>query len=336
MINGHGDDLHLYDCEIQYNFSSNVYYKGCPPALLSNLSTQLDTVQRYPSPMASELNLVAAEKFELPPYQFLFTNGATEAFYLIAHLFAGKSAAILAPTFAEYEDACRAHALNYTLVDRTQLQPDDFDLVFICNPNNPDGSIIPTAELLSMIDSTPGTTFVIDEAYIEFTNQVTSLAPGLADDLENLIIVRSLTKTFAIPGIRLGYVMADPEMIEAMLNKKMPWSVNTLAIQAGLQLFRQYDQWQFDVNELLAETDDFKRQLSEIDWVTVKPGFTSYFLLELHKGTAAELKEYLAYKHGILIRDATNFKGLKGEHVRLATQDKFANSALIKALKDWN
>ncbi|MEL7004400.1 MAG: threonine-phosphate decarboxylase [Bacteroidota bacterium] len=334
MINGHGDDLHLYSRKIEHNFSSNVYYKGCPSELLANIASASHIIQNYPSPAAQELNEAASKKFLLESDQFLFTNGATEAFYLIAHLFSGKSAAIVAPTFSEYEDACKIHDLDYHLVDKTTLIPADFQLVFICNPNNPDGSIVTTRELTRLIEAAPATTFVIDEAYIEFTNQIESVVP-LIQRFDNLIVVRSLTKTFAIPGIRLGYIVASSSIIERLVSKKMPWSVNALAIQAGLQLFEHYDHWLFNVGVLLDETRKFILELLAISWLKVKPSHTSYFLAELKKGTASELKEYLATQHGILIRDATNFKCLEGEYIRLATQSPAANDSLIKALRHW-
>ncbi|MEM6643735.1 MAG: aminotransferase class I/II-fold pyridoxal phosphate-dependent enzyme [Bacteroidota bacterium] len=334
MIEGHGDDIHKYDGKIIHNFSSNVYYKGCPPELLSDLATYASHIQNYPSPAAEELNLAASKKFNLSENHFLFTNGATEAFYLIAHLFTGKKAAIAAPTFSEYEDACKIHKVNYDLVDREKFQAADYGLVFICNPNNPDGSVIPSEKLAKLIEGNPSTTFVIDEAYIEFTDGTQSLISWIAR-LNNLITVRSLTKTFCIPGIRLGYIIASTNVINQLLRKKMPWSVNTLAIQAGLMLFASYDDWLFDVGELLEETDTFIQELSAINWLEIKPTNTSYFLAKLKKGSAAALKDFLAITHSILIRDASNFQRLEGEYIRLATQSPEANAALIKALDQW-
>ncbi len=334
MIYGHGDDLHLYNGKIKYNFSSNVYYKGCPPELLEEISNATFTIQNYPSPAAKELNKAAANKFELNQNHFLFTNGATEAFYLIAHMLSGKSAAIVAPTFSEYEDACKIYGLAYRLIDNTMVHPEQYQVVFICNPNNPDGTIIPIKRLKKIIEEAPNTIFVIDEAYIEFNNQMESIIP-LINRLKNLIVVRSLTKTFAIPGIRLGYIVASSHIIDQLLEKKIPWSVNALAIQAGLQIFKHYDQWLFDVDKLLEETKYFINELSKINWLEVKHSYTSYFLVELKKGTASSLKEYLATQHNILIRDATNFRCLEGEYIRLATQDRSTNIRLINALKHW-
>ncbi|HAA20632.1 MAG TPA: hypothetical protein DCP28_18415, partial [Cytophagales bacterium] len=277
----------------------------------------------------------AADKHGVSEDHFLFTNGATEAFYLIAQAFVGQKAAIVAPTFSEYQDACRIHGLPYDLVKKAALDPTGYGLVWLCNPNNPDGTLIPSNELIDLIEDHPATTFVVDEAYIEFTDQLASLAAEVKR-LSNLIVVRSLTKTFAIPGLRLGYVMAAQDLIGRLLSKKMPWSVNTLAIHAGLEIFEHYETWQFEVAELLEETRAFAAQVFTTEGLEVIPSHTSYFLVKLHRGTAAGLKAYLAEQHGILVRDATNFQGLDGEHIRLATQGPEANQALLNALKQWN
>lgn len=334
MIDGHGDDIHRYGGKIIHNFSSNVYYKGCPPELLTALSTNIKNIQHYPSPAADELNEAVSKKFSLPSDHFLFTNGATEAFYLIAQVFAGQKAAIASPTFSEYEDACRIHGLDYKLVEKNNFSASDYRLVFICNPNNPDGSVITREKLIKLIEESPSTCFVIDEAYIEFTDQIESIVP-LVGRFDNMLVVRSLTKAFAIPGLRLGYLVASPDTIDKILSVKMPWSVNALSIQAGLKIFSSYEIWLFDVSELLSETKTFIEQLSVIEWLQVQPTGTSYFLAKLKQGAAADLKEFLASQHGILIRDATNFKGLEGEYIRLATQSPGANEALIKALQHW-
>ncbi|MBQ4802769.1 pyridoxal phosphate-dependent class II aminotransferase [Aquimarina sp. MMG015] len=334
MLNGHGDDLHLIEGKITHNFSSNVYYKGCPKTLLAHISKNVSLIQNYPSPAASELNKLAAHKFQLPSEQFLFTNGATEAFYLIAQLFSNKKATIVAPTFSEYEDACKNFQLDYLLVSRTEIKDTDADLVFICNPNNPNGAIFSKNDLEFLFKQKPETTFVIDEAYIEFTNSVESII-SLTKNYRNLIVVRSLTKTFTIPGLRLGYIVSNTLIIKKLLTLKMPWSVNSLAIKAGEYIFKNYEAFQFEAAELIEETIIFKEQLEQLDGMKVCESNTSYFLVELLQKSAMELKEYLIVKHQILIRDATNFKGLTGEYIRLSTQSKEANKILIQALKEW-
>ncbi len=334
MLDGHGDDLHLIKGIIKHNFSSNVYYKGCPEDLLNDISKRVHEIQSYPSPAASELNELASKKFNLNSNQFLFANGATEAFYLIGQLFSNKTAVIVAPTFSEYEDACKNFNINYRLIPRTELKDINTDLVFICNPNNPDGNIFSSEELELLFQQNPKTTFVIDEAYIEFTNKIASIL-YLTEKYQNLIIVRSLTKTFTIPGLRLGYVVSNAKIISKLLNLKMPWSVNLLAIKAGEYIFNNYETLQFNIDELIEETINFQRLLSSVKGIKINNSNTSYFLVQLLHKSAKELKEHLITEHQILIRDATNFKELEGEYIRLSTQNTIANLTLISALKGW-
>ena len=334
MLNGHGDDLHLIEGEIKHNFSSNVYYKGCPKALLDHIRKQVTKIESYPSPIANELNELAAKKFQLNINQFLFTNGATEAFYLIAQLFSSKKAAIVAPTFSEYEDSCKIFNMNYELITRTEIKETIADLIFICNPNNPTGEIFSINELELFFQQKPNTTFIIDEAYIEFTDSVTSIV-ALTKTYTNLVVVRSLTKTFTIPGLRLGYIVSGSSNIKKLLNLKMPWSVNTLAIKAGEYIFNNYTKLQFNATELLEETNYFKKELTAIKGIRVCKSNTSYFLVELLHKSAEELKKHLIVNYQILIRDATNFNKLNGKYIRLSTQSKATNETLIKALKEW-
>ncbi|NLR92981.1 pyridoxal phosphate-dependent aminotransferase [Flammeovirga agarivorans] len=333
MLNGHGDDLHLVKGQIKYNFSSNVYYKGCPTAILKALAKQVEGIQNYPSPAAEELSECASIRYQQPAENFLFTNGAIEAFYLIAQLFRGKRSTIVGPTFSEYEDACKMHNISYTVVEKEKLDSFNTDLVFICNPNNPTGSVFSFAELEYFITENPTSTFVIDEAYIEFTKATKSVLP-LVEKHKNLIVVRSLTKTFTIPGLRLGYIISDASMVEKLKAIRIPWSVNGLAIQTGKYLFENYDQLIFDIESLLKERIFFQDQLRVIDHIEVQETNTSYFLVKLLKGKASELKNVLISK-GILIRDATNFTSLEGEFIRLSVQSPTANKQIIKALTSW-
>ena len=337
MLEGHGDDLYRYKGSIKYNFSTNVFYRGCPKLLRKHLCEAMENIGNYPSPAAEELNELAASRFGLTPGQFLFTNGATEAFYMIARQYRGTSATILIPTFSEYADACTHNNIEVTSIFRDELDDHPFTskLAFICNPNNPDGQSIAFMQLTKLIQNHPATVFVIDEAYIEFSLNTASAIPLLAR-FRNLIVVRSMTKTFAIPGLRLGYLMTSTSIIRQLLNFKMPWSVNSLAIAAARFIFNDYDKNLFNVCQLVAETKAFGQALDQVLWLERSPSDTHYFLIRLKQGKACALKDRLATQHQILIRDASNFKGLEGEYIRVALQDEHANLALIKVLKEMS
>lgn len=336
MLNGHGDDLYAYP-NIRFNFSSNVYYNGCPEDLIQVLQNGIKKrVANYPSPVAEELSKMAADFHNHKEENVLFFNGATEAFYTIAHCFQGKSALVFGPTFSEYEDACRTHGLVIDWTERTRFEhcSSSADLAFLCNPNNPDGAIADRTTIEDFMRRNPETYLVVDEAYIGFTKSVNSVI-DLCNDFDRLIVVRSLTKVFGIPGLRLGYVIGATEFIDRLKQKKMPWSVNGLAILAGEYIFENYKELHFSVEALLEEMIDFKEALSSIDYLELLPTSTTYVLAELKKGKASELKHFLVTEHDILVRDATNFTGIQGEFIRLSLQSKDANDALVQALRKW-
>ncbi len=336
MLEGHGDDLYRFNRPIKYNFSSNVHYQGTPRPLLHYLKGQIDSVSNYPSPDARELSSAAGAFLGLATAELLFTNGATEAFYLIAQCFKKQSAAIVVPAFSEYEDACQTHELDITFLPTTSFLAYDFKerIAFFGNPNNPDGLVYHPDKIKGLLEKFPRTIFVIDEAYIEFTNSTRSCI-SLIRHYENLMIIRSLTKTFVIPGLRLGYIASSAANIRRLMVLKMPWSVNTLAIRAGQYLFGHYTELLFDIEPLMQERSQLQQSLRSIDGLEVWATETSYFLVRLKKGKASVLKEYLGEEHRILIRDATNFRGLDGEHIRLSVQSEKANAALLTALGKW-
>ncbi len=336
MIEGHGDDLHRYP-GIRHNFSSNVYDGGVGAGLVKYLQGQLGKISNYPSPNAEELAALVAKQWGLFPDQVLFTNGATEAFYLIAQWYARKSALVVVPSFSEYEDAAKAHGQDLSFVEAGSLAtyPITQEIVYFGNPNNPDGSVRSLSEIAQLLYTNPSTLFMLDEAYIDFTMTTSSAIPLLAD-YDNLVIVHSLTKTFAIPGLRLGYVISRSENIQKLSQLKMPWSVNTLAIQAGTFILDRHEELLFDVVRLMKRVRTFQEQIAAVEWLEVVPSETHYFLVKLKKGKASQLKQDLATQKGLLIRDATNFRGLKGEYIRLAVQSGEANQELINALKGWS
>ena len=337
MLHGHGDDWYRYKEEVRYNFSSNVWHEGTAGSLLEVVRESSTGIGKYPSPNAEELAALAASHHGLTTGHCLFTNGATEAFYLIAQLFSKRTATIFAPTFAEYEDACRLFGLEISFQKRSAVNTTRLHsaLAFICNPNNPDSITNSPEEIEALLKAYPETIFVLDEAYIDFAANASSSLP-LLHQYQNLLIVKSLTKLFAIPGLRLGYVLAHPLLIQKLQAGKMPWSVNSMAIAAGKTIFPNYETLKPDIRKGIANCRDLQDQISQIPGFKVVPSATTYFLVKLEKGTAAGLKDYLMQQHQLLVRDATNFRGLEGEHIRLATQSEKGNSLLLKALKDWS
>lgn len=335
MLHGHGDDAYLFRHKIKADFSTNVWQEGEPEGLKEHLFDQWHLVRKYPEVLAESLNRQVAHHYHLKTEQVLISNGTTESIYLIAQAYRGMKTTIATPAFSEYEDACRLHRHQLTFIPWDELHDNSAlgaEVLFICNPNNPTGSVFPSLEAL--IHNHPQTMFVLDEAFIEFTLSIPSAVP-LLNRYENLIILRSMTKAFAIPGLRLGYILANEKQIALLRDLKFPWSVNALAIEAGKFIFEHYGQLQLPIGPLLQEKDIFTNQLQKIN-VKVQQSHTHFFLAETAKGSAAELKQYLIEHYGILIRDASNFRGLQKKHFRLATLAPDQNQLLIQALTTWN
>ena len=206
--------------------------------------------------------------------------------------------------------------------------------VWICNPNNPMGGVIPKERLEKAIEDNPGTVFVIDQSYGFFTREPL-LSAAEAVRYPNVIQLHSMTKRFAIPGIRLGYLTANPGLTERIRAVRMPWSVNALAIEAGLYLCRHPDTAPIDLDALLAETRRLHDALNALPGLTALPTQTHFFLCHLEEGRAADLKQRLAENHGILIRDAANFEGLDEGHFRIATQTAEENDLLVDAIRNY-
>jgi len=336
MLEGHGDDIWKYR-DIRANFSSNVLYGPLDAGLQTYLQEHIAMVTHYPEVDARTVQAAAAGAYGVMTDEVLVTNGATEAIYLIAQAFFGDSATIFTPTFAEYEDACRQFGLQVRLQSWETVKEDDLfstDLVFLCNPNNPTGLMLPPDRLKKLLEANPQSLFVIDESYIEFTLAATSILYSLAGH-SNVLVLRSLTKSCRIPGLRIGFVIGQAERIAHLRRLKMPWSVNQLALEAASYIFCHARE--LDLSSLLDATAGWQRELQvTIRW-RVHPTDTHYFLMETPTTfTAAELKLYLVNNHGLLIRDAANFRGLTPHHFRVACQSSTENQLLTEALYQCN
>ena len=329
MITGHGDDIHGYE-GIRMNFSSNIYAHADITPLVEHLRGEMGKICNYPEPEALTLEAKIAEKEGVDAECVIVTNGATEAIYLAAEACRNLGLShhhIIQPTFAEYEDACR----NAGLLIQADAD-EDTDAVWICNPNNPTGECIDTEGIL-MLAKEYGT-LIIDQSYENIT-LCRIMTARKAVDAGNIIQIHSMTKTCAIPGLRLGYIVTSRRYAKAIRKCMRPWSVNALAISAGHYILDNDFKAIKDIEEYLAEAQRLRDELDAIEGVSVMPTDTNFMLCELSVGTAAELKDRLAKEHGILIRNASNFRTLTPRHFRIAAQSKEENDTLINAIRQW-
>ncbi|PTX92387.1 aminotransferase class I/II-fold pyridoxal phosphate-dependent enzyme [Opitutus sp. ER46] len=337
MLHGHGDDAYRYGVPVRANFSSNVPPDAELAGLRKHLETVFERVRAYPEVAAESLAGQLAGQHGVAPAQVVVTAGATAAIYLIAQAYRGADSAVIGPTFSEYADAARMHGHDVRQVGHAELQTGNFgaaELVWVCNPNNPTGEVLAREALLEIVVRSPGVTFVLDLAYAADCEE----SPVEASDLAahpNLILVHSLTKRFGVPGLRLGYIVAADPVARRLAALLPPWSVGVLAQEAGAYLLRQRGPDAADRDARLVEARRLARALAAIPHVRVRPSATSFFLLELGRGRAAELKSYLLRHHGLLVRDASNFPGLDERHVRVCAQTLEQNRWLEEGVAAW-
>ena len=363
MIHGHGDDAYQYD-DIRMDFSSNIYSHADLSALKEHLRRHLDLIGHYPEPEAATLEREIARARGVPAACVIVTNGATDAIYLIAQSLGqgpglplppsqgggtlttvrGRMRfAVRRPTFCEYADACRMYGLEeeafgseYGIIleekDAGAKESRLHTALWLCNPNNPTGDVLPPDDVLRL--ATAYGWLILDQSYEDYT-AAPLLSPAEAIRHGRIIQLFSMTKTYAVPGLRIGYIIAAPPVAATLRSYLRPWSVNALAIEAGRWLIGHDRKAIGDKAAYLAEAQRLREALTAIRGIEVQPTSTNFMLCRVNQSTSAELKAHLAERHHILIRDASNFEGLGPHYFRVAAQTPEENDQLAAAIKEW-
>ncbi|MBP5391593.1 MAG: aminotransferase class I/II-fold pyridoxal phosphate-dependent enzyme [Bacteroidales bacterium] len=323
MIDGHGDDLYKYG-NIRLNFSSNIYPRADITPVIEYLKQHLDSIRSYPEPIASSLEKEIAAKYGIAEENVLVTAGATDAIYLIAQTFRSwQTFTVKYPAFSEYEDACRLY----------MYREDTFgNLMWVCNPCNPTGEVFPQSYIEDLLQK--HRYVIVDQSYEDFT-QERVMTPAEAIRKPNLIQIHSLTKKFAIPGLRIGFITANNAVIRLLRQGVKPWNLNSLAVEAGKFLLSSNFSAVPDMAAYLRTTQRLRFALAQMEGLETRPTKTNFVLCRLKKGKASDLKEFLAKEKGILIRDASNFRGLYEGHFRVASSNDEDNAVLIEGIKEY-
>ena len=318
MIKGHGDDIYQYQ-GITSDFSSNICQNpAASRTVMDYLLQRPDLLAHYPEPEAWSLEQMIAEREGVSPDNVIVTSGATESIYLIAQTFRYQPH-ILQPTFSEYADACRMFTPN------TKSK----NSIWLCNPNNPTGRMLSAGKLDDALFYF--NLVIVDQSYEHYTHQPL-LTAAEAIGKKKLILLHSMTKTYAVPGLRLGYMVTSKPLASQLRKNLRPWSVSSLAIEAGKFLL-QHDELICRPN--LAEAQQLRSKLCQIEGISVEDTHTNFMLCNIETATAHDLKDYLAREHHILIRDCSNFEGLTPHHFRVAAQTPAENDALVAAIRQF-
>ncbi len=338
MRHAHGDDAYRQAHAVRLDFSSNVWHRQPPAtrqALRATLAEELDRVDHYPEALAETFTAELAAGLGVREDAVWVSNGAAEAIDRIALEWCERPAVVGRPTFAEYAEAAARHGqVVHDGGDGDAPTPEAGALLWWCNPNNPTGTVTARAEVLARVDAAPDCLVVLDQAYADFAGE-TAVTPADALARPNLLLVRSLTKLHALPGLRLGYVVGAPEPIARLRRRAVPWAVNRMALAAGRWLLQQPGPTPADLAQGRAEARMLAGVLRAIPGIEVRASGTHYFLWRNRKAPAARLKADLVREHGILIRDAGNFAGLDAHWARVAVRGRAEDQTLVEAVWRW-
>jgi adenosylcobyric acid synthase len=325
------------------DFSANLNPLGPPEWFRPLISSQISSLIHYPDPDCTELVRAFTERFGVPAEEVLMGNGETELLYLLPRILGKRRALIPSPAYADYAAAAEQAGMaveTLPLREGLGFVPDlaaieaslrGDEAVFLGRPNNPTGHLVPAGPLRELARRRPATFFVIDEAFADFTEEESLLA---GDRPANLIVLRSMTKFYAIPGLRLGAVVADREIVRTLRVVMPPWSVNTLAQAAGTTALRDVayaEKTRRFVSERRAE---LVREMGTIPGLTIYPGTANFLLVRIDRGapSAPELARRLL-ADGIAIRVCDNFAGLDGRFFRVAVRTAPENDRLGRSLR---
>lgn len=295
---------------------------------------------RYPDRECLALRRTLAERWAVASTQIVVGNGTAELIWLSAFAFLkpGENVLIIGPTFGEYERVVRLMSAKPVVwntlpttgfaCDPTEisqlLSSSDYRVVFLCNPNNPTGQVIAPDVILALVDAHPCTLFIVDEAYLAFVPGLGSVILNLRP---NLLVFRSMTKDYALAGLRLGYAIGEVRLIDALTNVRPAWNVNSLAQAAGLAALNDTVYYQTSLNHLGVEKEFLLAGLVTAGFIPVQ-SHTHFFLLPV--GSATCFRQNLLHK-GILVRDCSSF-GLP-EYVRISPRIRSENQQLLNWLQ---
>ncbi len=333
------------------DFSSNVNPLP-PPAEVRGLYVQaFQTLGRYPDDRYTELREAAADfltaslKGRIHPDNIIPGNGVLEILRLALEVFLSRGDLVIvpAPTFGEYERQARLLGVKVlfqslpTTFSLSKKELANVKVVFLCNPNNPTGELYSRArvERLAYACAQAGSFLIVDEAFMELSCPEASVADLVASS-DNFLVLRSLTKCFALPGLRLGYGVGGKTLISVLDKARLPWNVNSVASSLGSYLLRQGRGFLAESRRFIqAERQWLAQRLMELG-LEVRPSATNFLLADIRStGLTAPELVFKAAGRGVLLRDASSFRGLDEWHIRVAVRTRKDNQKLLEVLRGF-
>lgn len=345
------------------DFSASVNPLGPPASVLNAMHEAVNGCQHYPDPNSENLRARLTREHKVSAESIVVGNGSAEILRMLPQALGLSHGLIVGPTFSEFENSLRLAGVTCTSVDAISIQryappleklhetlkeweracskkkhKVEFNnhAVFVCNPNSPTGRRISHRDLRKVVDEAHriGCWMIVDEAFMDWCP-----SHSIIKDISiypRLLILRSFTKFFSIPGIRLGYLVGEPMVVESIRRHLSPWSVNHVAQAAGVAAladvrFRKRSQW-----FIQQERIRFLGQLRTIPGLRVIPSQVNFVMVEVSDHIKAEGIVACLQEHGILVRNCQTFSGVIRPALRFAVRLRRENHRLVQALKRFS
>ena len=326
------------------DFSSNINPLGPNIKVLKAIKNHLDSISIYPDPDSIILRKNLQKYIKIHLSQIVVGNGATEIIYNFCKTFLSKKTPVLIPipTFGEYEACAKLAGAKVTFFKTMDLKKDinyfiskipKNGCIFICNPNNPLGNLV-TKDFLKKIivaANQKNTLVFVDECFIELVPNYDESIINFTKKFRNLFILRSLTKSYGLAGIRIGYGVGSKEIISILNKIKIPWNVSGLAQYAASAAISTPNYLNKSKKIIQTESDYLKKHISKIKNFQCNDSVTNFILIKSKLKSSTIKKKLLKKK--ILIRDCSNFRGLNNYYIRIAVKTRKDNQRLVNGLE---
>lgn len=329
------------------DFSSNINPLGTPEGVLTAIENSLAPASLHAYPDEHAFVAAVAGKHNVTPETIIVGNGSAALVFAVLRTILPARVLLLEPAFGEYVRACvavKAAVTRWRLAEETGFAPDfaslarsiqerRFDLVILNSPHNPTGSLYAREELLVLakLAEANQVAVMLDEAFIDYVPQASML--HRAAKQSRFVVLRSLTKFYAMPGLRVGYAVCGAELAAAVRGQIEAWPVSAIALEAGRAALAE-EQYESQARRINAQArEEFADALQRIG-LYVFPSAANFLLARLPGGSGAELARWLEAER-ILIRPCDSFRGLGDPYVRLAVRSRGDNLRLVSLIGTW-
>lgn len=334
---------------VRLDYSSSINPLGTPKKAIAAVKMSANSlVQTYPDPECRELKKSLSRYLGIDSEWFTLGNGAIEIIYWFAHTTTSVRGRVVipTPTFCEYEVASQKVGAEVTLVPLNNFDLDadkiiekarGANAVFLCNPNNPTG-MLATKQIMKIIENIDSSTkILLDECFIELAdNPEANTMIDQISEFDNLVILRSLTKSFGLAGLRVGYSVCNPTLAKRLSTNKIPWNVNSLAQVAGVAALRER-RCLSKARALIKKERRFLRDnIEKLESFHPIRSDSNFFLVHLQGRNSTQFRDRLLKKSGVLVRDCSTFTGMGAQYIRIAIKKHSENILLLKALEAFD